>query len=209
MKKKILTLVCSATLLSISSIAYSAAGPYVSGNVGLVIPNNSDVTNLLPGSTVTVKPNNGLGLAGAIGYGFSNNVRLEAEVQYIKHDLDKTNVFGVDFDLDGDASSLSLLFNGYYDFKNESAFTPFISAGLGFGKTSVSDINVPGMGRISSSNDDTVFTYQLGAGVGYAVNEKVTIDGKYRYSAFSDPEFDGMTAEFSGHIIYAGIRVGF
>lgn len=209
MKKNILTIICSATLLSVSSIAYGAAGPYVSGNIGFVMPNDSDVTNLLPGATVTVESDNGFGLAGAMGYGFSNNVRLEAEVQYIKHSLDKTNVFGVDVNLDGDASSLSLLLNGYYDFKNASAFTPFVSAGLGFGKTSVSDINVPGLGQISSSDDDTVFTYQLGAGVGYAVNEKVTVDVKYRFSAFSDPELDGMTAEFSGHIIYAGVRVTF
>ena len=49
----------------------------------------------------------------------------------------------------------------------------------------------------------------MGAGVDYAVNEKITIDFKYRYLGTSDPEFDTTTVEYSSHNFYAGIRAAF
>ncbi len=209
MKKIILAIACCATLLSISSVAYSAEGLYVSGNLGLAIPNNSDVTfSDSPGATLTVESNSGLALAGAIGYGLSNNVRLEAEVAYQKNDMDKMKILGVGLDINGDTSSLALLLNGYYDFKNKSAFTPFIGGGIGIAKVNMSDVTLFGL-PIGSSDDDTVFAYQVGAGVSYAVNEKVSIDVKYRYFATSDPEFGTSTMEYSSHNIYAGVRVAF
>ncbi len=51
--------------------------------------------------------------------------------------------------------------------------------------------------------------HPFGFGAGYAINEKVTLDMKYRYFGTSDPDFDGVKAEFSSSNIYAGIRVGF
>ncbi len=99
--------------------------------------------------------------------------------------------------------------NGYYDFVNESAFTRFISAGLGCAKVEVNDFNIPGSGLPSENDDDTVFAYQIGADVAYAVSEKVSLDVKYRYFATSDPDFDGTEVEYSSHNIYAGIRVNF
>lgn len=197
-------------LLSISSIAYSAEGSYVSGNLGLAILSDSNVTDsTVPGISIEIESDSGLALGVAVGYAFGNNTRIEGEIAYQKNDLDKASLFGVDVDLTGDISSLALLLNGYYDFANESAFTPFISAGLGFAKVEVNDMNVLGSGAPSKNYDDTVFAYQVGAGVGYAVNEKVTLDVKYRYFGTSDPDFDTATVEYSSHNVYAGIRVSF
>lgn len=208
MKKNILMITGCSILLSISSIAYSAEGPYVSGNLGIAIPSDSEVTDsTVPGITLDIESDSGLAVGGAVGYDFGNNTRLEGEIAYQKNDLDKASLLGVDVALTGDTSSLALLLNGYYDFANESAFTPFISAGLGFAQVEINDFNVPGSGLPSESDDDTVFAYQVGAGVGYAVNEKITVDVKYRYFATSDLDIDTTTVEYSGHIFFAGIRV--
>lgn len=216
MKKTILTIACCATLLSISSVAYSAEGPYVSGNLGLAMASDSDVTDSTePGVTMTFESDSGLALSGAIGMGFSNNVRLEAEVAYQKNDLDKVNASIVGLgsatlDMGGDTSSTALLVNGYYDFVNSSAFTPFIGAGLGLANVDLSpSFTFPGYGTISDSSDDTVFAYQFGAGVNYAVNEKISFDVKYRYFGTADIDIETTTIEYSSHNIYAGIRVGF
>lgn len=210
MKKNILIIACCTMLLSISTIAYSAEGPYVSGNLGLAILSDSDVTDsTVPGITLDIESDTGLALGVAAGYDFGNNIRIEGEIAYQKNDVDKASLLGVDVDLTGDTSSLAFLLNGYYDFANESAFTPFISAGLGVAEVEINDFNVPGSGLPSSNDDDTVFAYQVGAGVGYAVNEKVTIDVKYRYFGTSDPDFETTTAEYSSHNFYAGIRVAF
>ena len=206
MKKTILGVACCAALLSVSSFAHSATGPYISGNLGLAIPSDSDIEN----TVLTLESDSGLAFGVAIGQGFSGNLRLEAELAYQKNDLDKASVSGLGSAvIDGDTSNTALLLNGYYDFKNESAFTPFISAGIGMAKVEVSNIVLPGVGLATSSDDDTVFAYQIGAGLGYAINEKVSLDVKYRYFATSDPEFELTSAEYSSHNIYAGIRVGF
>lgn len=211
MKKNVLMIFGCFMLLSISTIAYSAEGPYVSGNLGLAIANDSDLTDsTAPGVTMEIESDVGLALGVAAGYDFGNNIRIEGEIAYQKNDLDKVSIAGIgEADLTGDVASLALLLNGYYDFKNKSAFTPFISAGLGFAKVELNDFNVPGSGLPDANEDDTVFAYQVGAGVGYAVTQKVSLDVKYRYFGTSDPEFDTAEAEYSSHNFYAGIRVAF
>lgn len=193
-------------MLSAASIALGAGGPYVSGNIGVTLPSDSDVTaSAVP--DISVESDNNLGLGIAAGYGFSNNTRLEAELAYQKNDLDKAEYSHTEVNLDGDTSSLALLLNGYYDFANKSPLTPFVSAGLGLARIDCNDLNVQGSGLPNTDDDDTVFAYQVGAGVGYAVSGKVSLDVKYRYFGTSDPEFGRTEAEYSSHNVYAGVRV--
>jgi len=209
MKKTYVMIASCAMLLSISSIAYSAEGPYVSGNLGIAMASDSDLSEA--GATGTMEFDKGFAFGVAAGYAFGST-RLEGEIAYQKNDYDKLNVPGVgsgSTDVDGDATSTAFLVNGYYDFKNNSSITPFIGAGLGFAKVDVGAISVPGFGTVTTSADDTVFAYQVGAGVGFAVNEKVSLDLKYRYFATSDPDFEGTEAEYSSHNLYAGVRVSF
>lgn len=193
-----------AMILSVSSMAYSADGPYVSGNFGLAIPNDSEVTDssLPAGINYDVESKNGLAFGVAAGYGFSN-IRVEVELGYSKNDLDKVNILGQSFDLTGDISSLTLFLNGYYDFKNSSSFTPYLGCGIGMAKVEVNDDG------LDVDDNDTVFAYKFAVGLGYAVTEKVSLDVKYSYFGTSDLEFDTATVEYSGHIISAGIRVTF
>lgn len=209
MKKNLLIISVCVLAFFFSSPAYSAEGPYVSGNIGFAMLSDSDVTDsTIPDITIDMEYDTGLALGAALGYNFGNT-RLEGEISYQKNDFEKASLFGVDVDLTGDVTSLSLLMNGYYDFVNNSAVTPYLSAGLGFAEVEVNDLNVPGSGLPDSNDDDTVFAYQVGVGVGYAVNEKVTIDVKYRYFATSDPEFDTTEAECASHNFLFGVRVNF
>jgi len=209
MQKFIVSLTCSATLLSISTLTYSANGPYVSGNLGLSMPRDADVKDSTMPASVTFEDDEGIALGAAVGYVLANT-RIEGEFAYQKNDLDKVKIPGViTTDVEGDITSTSFLLNGYYDFRNASNFTPFLSAGIGVSKVELSAITVPGFGRVTSSIDDTVFAYQLSAGVAYAVNETVAVEVKYRYFVNSDLESD--TREFTSrsHNIYAGIRFFF
>lgn len=103
--------------------------------------------------------------------------------------------------MDGETSILSVLVNGYFDFENDGPITPYVSAGLGFANV---DIEVAG-----ASDDDSVIAYQVGAGVGYALNEQLTLDAKYRYFATTDPEFGTTEAEIDGHNLILGLRASF
>ena len=209
--KNIVIITGCAILLCFSTIAYSDVGPYVSGHVGYTISNDSDMTDsTAPGITATIESDAGYALGGAVGYS-SGNARGEVEIAYQKNDLDQMNILGVPLALTGDTTSLSVLVNLYVDFVTDSPFTPFVSAGLGFAKIDLNDFNIVGSGLPNENEDATVFAYQVGAGVGYAVNEKVSIDIKYRFFDTTDPEIfnDTVTIEYSGHAFLVGVRSSF
>jgi opacity protein-like surface antigen len=209
MKKNLLIISVCVLAIFLSSSAYSSEGLYVSGNIGFAMLSDSDLTDsTMPGLTLTTEYDTGWALGGALGYDF-NRFRVEGEISYQTNDVDKISVLGIPFSASGDVSSLAFLINGYFDFVNDSAFTPYISAGLGYAKIEFNDLNVSGSGLSGASDDDSVFAYQVGLGVGYAVTEKFTIDVKYRYFATEDPEFDTTTAEVASHNFLFGVRFNF
>ena len=209
MKKNLLIIFVCVLAFFFSASVYSAEGLYVSGNIGFATASDSDLTDsTVPGVTINTEFDTGLTLAAALGYDF-NRFRVEGEISYQTNDVDKIGAQGVFFDATGDATALSFLINGYYDFVNRSAFTPYISAGLGFAQVEFNNLNISGSGFPGSSDDDTVYAYQIGIGVGYAVTEKVTIDVKYRYFGTEDSEYDTTEAEFASNNFLFGVRVYF
>lgn len=196
---------CFTILLVISPIAYSGEGGlYGSGTLGLAMLRDSELT--LSDGTANIESDSGLALAGAIGYYFGNNLRMEGEIAYQGNDFD--NVAG--FDLSGDTSSLAFLLNGYYDFTNWTNFSTYISIGIGAMKVEVNDLSIVGLDLDSPfSGDDTVLAYQISYGVGYAISENLILDLKYRYLGASDPKFETFAAEFSSSNLSIGMRFSF
>jgi opacity protein-like surface antigen len=114
-------------------------------------------------------------------------------------------------DASGDISNLALLFNGYLElFKIENVVTPYLTAGMGVAMVDISGLPVKsGESYTTDSHNDTVFAYQFGAGVGYTVSEKLTIDLKYRYFQTSDLTFGNTIASYGSHNFYLGVRYTF
>jgi opacity protein-like surface antigen len=214
MKKAIKLLLVIAMVISLSSFAYSAPGFYAGGNVGIALLDDSNVS--VPGFSSYAYVDNGFSVSGFIGYSFKSNFRTEAELVYQGNDTDSLDYYspnGIErYDLTGDISSTSLFINGYYDFRNSSSFTPFIGAGVGFSNVELSDVNFFG-GFSDLNDDDFVLAYHLDAGISYEINERFTVDLKYRYFETEDPEFDSYFGtgeiEYSSHNIYTGLRVSF
>ncbi len=207
MKK--LTVFLSALFLVFSVNAH-AEGPYVGLKIGAVYLTDSDLTDPnLAGTVLEVESDTGFSVGAAVGYGFSNNFRLEGEISYQSNDVDKINYLGLSASTTGDSTALTFLLNGYYDFKNNSPLTPFITGGLGYSKVELNDFNVPGSGLPNINEDDNVFAYQVGVGLAYEMIEKATFDIGYRYFATEDPELDTSEVEFQNHILYLGLRYSF
>ena len=204
MKKNLILIMGCLVMLLFSSAAYSADGLYVGGNIGYAMASDSNVSD--PSGEITVEFDPGIAIGTYIGYTFGK-MRIEGEIAAQKNDIDKigATISGVSINLDmnGEETVVSFLANGYYDFKNSSPFTPFVSAGIGFANVNVDveDIDV--------SDDDTVFAYQVGVGIAYAISEKVSIDAKYRYLGATDAEIAGADCEFGSHNILAGVRISF
>ena len=94
MKKGIYVSIFALSLVFTAS-AYSAQGMYVSGNVGLSLVDDIDLTdsdNVLPGADVEMEFDSGVSFAGAIGYRM-DNLRFEGEIGYQENDIDKVEFF--------------------------------------------------------------------------------------------------------------------
>ncbi len=93
-------------------------------------------------------------------------------------------------DLKNEVSVNTLMLNAYYDFRNDSAFTPWVSAGIGYARihqktTSINtwDDGYGNSGResLSPSGSADNFAWSLGAGVRYDVTPDIALDLSYRY----------------------------
>lgn len=204
-----LKLCAVAGMLALTASAASAADgrPYVGLNAGAFMPTDSTVSDF--SGSGDVEYDTGFTVSGTGGFQFNNGLRLEGELTYKQADTDKLTVFGFSSPVHSDISALGFMANIYYDFKNTSPFTPYIGGGMGFATLYLSD-GTSNMGDwFWLEDDDTVFAYQLAAGVGFDVNKNVTIDLGYRYFGTSDPKFGQLDAEFGSHNVTVGARYRF
>lgn len=192
----------AALLVCISTSAMAADGPYFGVNLGITLPTDSDVTEAgYPGATAAY--DNGFAFGASLGRKMGSG-RLEAELGYKSFDLNQISVNGFgSANVDGNASVLSLMGNGYFDFDTSSAVKPFVMGGLGFAKISLDSTD------LDANEDDTVFAFQLGVGLGFAVNETTTLDIAYRYMGTTEADFTGTKVTYGSNNFLAGIRVAF
>lgn len=76
----------------------------------------------------------------------------------------------------------TLFGNVYWDFHNDSAFTPYIGGGIGiaFNYTGY-DFATYGGDRFSASENNVNFAWNAGLGLSYEINEMLALDASYRF----------------------------
>ncbi|MGG4610086.1 outer membrane protein [Providencia sp. Me31A] len=97
--------------------------------------------------------------------------------------------FSANEDVKNDITLNTFMINTYYDFKNETNFTPYVSVGLGLAsikhKTqySFSEVNSDGSeyDAHSKSKTNSNFAWSLGLGSQYAINDNLSLDLSYRF----------------------------
>ncbi len=198
------TLLLATTLTA----THSLAAPYLSINGGTVLTSDSDLSVQGHDSSGEYEYDLGYVMAIACGNSYASGLRAELEIPYRFNDIDKYTMEGSNpEEFDREISSLSLMANIYYDFSFDSAFKPFVGAGIGYSKLEIE-------GRHDHHND-YVFAYQVMAGCGYAITSKWIIDLQYRFFATEDPEFEindpdlgniNIDAEYSSQNLMLGLR---
>lgn len=201
MKNKFLT-VASALVLS-SAIAGSASardGFYVAFRGGVTNTNMNDVSE---SSTTTAKADidfdNVWMMSGAVGYRYSY-FRTELEYSY-REDHEEEVTAGVSSKF----GSENLMLNAYLDFMPNYVISPYIMGGIGFSKIKLDTSSVVGPYTVTNSNDETNFTWSLGAGLTIRLNKCVNFDGGYRYIDMGDID----SANVNAHEWYFGLRYTF
>ena len=92
----------------------------------------------------------------------------------------------------GKATTAALQTNLWYDWYSDSTLVPYVGGGIGYARVSVEEIGAPAItgGSAALDDNDNIFTWQLGVGVGYIVNPNLMVSLDLRHQGFSDAEFD-------------------
>lgn len=204
MKKTCLLVALLMCLFFSSASILNAENWYIGGNVAATFLNDSDVDNGVSGKA---EFDTGYGFTGVVGHNF-NPWRLEGEIAYRNNDYDKVGVDGAQkVNVSGSYKSLGFLLNGYYDFILNESVSPFLKAGVGGARL---DTDAVRGGGISIPDDDEwVFAYQLGLGLGWKATKALTVDLSYCFYGTSKPKFQGLDMEYYTHNILLGIRYNF
>jgi opacity protein-like surface antigen len=228
MKKRLIVFVGLAILSipTISSAMPPRPGPYVSGFIGVSLPVDMDVTSTQYGPGVKTfndriefDPGINIGGSGGFDFGF---LRIEGELSYknsemssITEKISQTSFANVD----GRVGAFAMMGNVFLDLRNPSPVTPYIGGGVGFATLHLSDTfrtetNTGYRTRVYESDDDTVFAYQVGAGLEIAFTKMLSLDIGYRYFGTAKAKFNRNTdtateLKFESHNASVGLRVKF
>jgi opacity protein-like surface antigen len=162
------------------------------------------------------------GLAGiAFGYRFNEWFRADISGEYrmsVGYDgLDRTDPAGGGAVWDGtntytaDKSEYLVMANAFVDLGTYHGITPYVGAGAGVTYTMIDNFVDSGIGGLAAGpltnsiaygadNGEWAFAWALHAGLGYEVNDRVTLDFGYRYLHLGDAAsgevflFDGTNA---------------
>ena len=186
-----------AMVFGVSVLVHAGVKPYLSINGGLGILTDTGFN--VSGISGDVEFDPGYVISGTVGLTFDSiSLRTELELSILKNDVDKVVFHGYgSVDGDGaDQKTSTLMWNVLYDFKTESAFTPYILCGIGGADVDEDDV-------------DTLFAFQIGAGVGYAITDHFILDLKYKFLKTDDFDFqDGSDKVNVDGYEYHQIQVG-
>lgn len=161
------------------------AEPFVRMNYGVGISNRlDDYTN--NGFAPASKPKNANIYGANIGYKFKNNVLVD--FGYKKFDNFKyTAIDSSKYFYTQNINLSTYTINAQYNFENNSKFFPFAKMGIGLSKNKLGKYNVMNLDDnskiyILDSNASNNFTFNIGAGIGYKINDKWVTDFSYQHN---------------------------
>ena len=197
---------------------------YVAGKLGASLMDIDDIKNTSgvanPARMNVGSEENTIFAAGvAAGYDwFLKGAPIRTEAEYMfrsAFDYDPNPTFvnaGTPTRADTEIITHTFLVNAFYDFKTETKFTPYIGGGLGF---SVKDVDgaLITLSTGAVSNDDHIsvdFVWNIGGGIGYAINKRLSLDFGFRYLELQDVGYGDPAAftafEHNSHEFLLGLR---
>lgn len=217
---------------------------YEKSGVSDAPPKDAQCTSTTPRTIYTADFDPGLGFAGALSAGYTlDNLRFEVEYLHRRQGDDSSLLPGTTDVTRGkgrewlrppsasisDFQANQLFVNAYYDFRNDSPWTPYLGAGLGWAHTSLRYGNlyirksgqayldavsaIPNQdwpllvkreaaGTVSYLNtriSKHLFGFQFLGGLDYALTERVSIGVKGRWARFQDIRHNAVWNKIRNH----------
>jgi opacity protein-like surface antigen len=153
-------------------------------------------------------------VGGAVGYRlnewFRGDISAEYRMRTAFDGLDRYDTTG-DGTWDGtndysaDKSEIVLLANAFVDMGSYHGISPYAGAGVGVSYTMIddmTDINVPNAGvAFAGDNGEWSLAWALYAGLGFEVNDQLTLDLGYRYLHIGDAESGDVDPYTGGTVV--------
>ena len=199
-------LVIAVLVLSLALPGLAAAegtGMYIAPKFLMSIQDTGTVSrsSALAGSGIDDYSQFTLGGALAVGYDFwtQQMIPLRFEVEFaMRGNSEKSwSDHGVNVDkIKGIWNNSTLFANLFWDFHNDTAFTPYIGAGLGlaFNYTGY-DVTANNGDKYSVDDRFTNFAWNAGAGVSYSFNDNFAVDASYRFVGLG---YNEVSATYNG-----------
>lgn len=175
----------------------AAADYYFEGALGVSVGGKADATVTDTGGTVSgdIDYKTGALVSLSAGKAVRPNIRLEGEMQVTDNGLKDTDLR---------MQHVALLGNVLYDFKPDGKVSPYVGAGVGFGRAIVE--------LDDATANDTGLAWQLRAGVSIRQSDQMIWDIGYRYVDQADfnASEDGVSVDLAGglHLLSVGLRFG-
>jgi len=125
----------------------------------------------------------------AIGHAWGLNMRTELEGSYRHNNVEKITGTGASGS-SGDFHSWNAMVNEYYDFHNNTPWTPYLGAGIGAAFEDARRIGSAFAANDSINGTDTQFAYQGIAGVDYWITPRSAWGLRYDYFGTTRGKFD-------------------
>lgn len=187
------------------------AGAFIGGNL---VPNATATDNL---GNFTLRYNPALQGSFVLGWDLKRNSplgegRIELEYSRRSNQLDQVEFVDGRAPGGGNLTADSLLLNCIGIIRSEIRWSPYLLAGIGAARIDASDLRVTG--QPLGTDAATVFAYQIGGGVDYALTDSLSLDLGYRFFGttppkFSEPNGQRFETDYFSHSVVLGLRVGF
>lgn len=217
MKQKLLFAAATAALMAAPSLAAAQdSGWYLRGNLGYGAHVDTELTNGMNGDLQS-EGNGAFGLG--LGYEFGNNWRMELDGTSLWTDLGSIDNLP---NSSADLRTNSAMLNAIYDFDDFGRWEPYVGAGIGLVRnslsasahdfatdTSPSGVLVSSPACIGGSDGFNVFScdvdatdvslgWQVLAGLGYNITDNLSWDTHYKFMNSSGADFDGVRTGTNG-----------
>jgi len=184
------------------------SGIYFSGGVGMTSVDDIKATI---SSTTTNKTELDKGFLYSAGFGYDFG-DFRAEINYRKDSLDtdkyrvtnsgKTEIAA---SAKGDLDVSTIGVNIFYDFNNNSQFTPYVGAGIG--STEIKSKNTVVNGVSIANADDSKTSYNLKLGISYEVAKSSELFIEGTYQSISDVKLNvAKIDDIKAYSVLAGLR---
>lgn len=201
------------------------AGWYLRGDIGMsnqkldgglynALYDTTDIVEFLDPGGFSAAPT----FQAGVGYEFNDWMRADVTVQYrgkadfsaldryeTTDDADPTTFDGTN-DYTGKKSEWLFMANAYVDLGTFSGITPYVGGGVGVSRNTISnfrDVNVPTLGvSYGGTKSEWHFAYAFHAGLGFEINERLTMDLGYSFLHLGDAESGDLISYDGTNAIY-------